>query len=103
MKHTLTIEQDSLHFEGELDLKIYADYEISGNQRSPEIDLLNYQISVIVFGIETDLTREINWELNKPQNHKKKARFIQAILDQIPFETAADWLHEERNPDLNNE
>lgn len=96
MKHTLIIQQDDL-FE-QVELIVYADYELSGTSAVPDVELLNYQISAIVMGIECDITREINWELNKPQNHRKKSKFIDAILEQMPYEKASDWLYEENNP-----
>jgi len=94
MKHTLTIQQDDL-FE-QVELIIYADYELSGTSAVPDVELLDYQISAIIFGIECDITSEINYVLNKPQNHRKKAKFIDAILEQMPYETASDWLYEEK-------
>ena len=101
MKHTITIHQDDLL--EQVELTIYADYEISGTSAVPEIDLLNYQISAIIFGIECDITSEINWVLNKPQNHRKKAKFIDAILEQLSYEQASDFLYEENNPIIEEE
>ena len=96
MKHTITIHQDDLL--EQVELTIYAEYEISGTSAVPDIDLLNYEISAIIFGIECDITSEINWVLNKPQNHRKKAKFIDAILEQLSYEQASDFLYEENNP-----
>jgi len=101
MKHTITIHQDDLL--EQVELTIYAEYEISGTSAVPEIDLLNYEISAIIFGIECDITSEINWVLNKPQNHRKKAKFIDAILEQLSYEKASDFLYEENNPIIEEE
>lgn len=101
MKHTITIHQDDLL--EQVELTIYAEYEISGTSAVPEIDLLNYEISAIIFGIECDITSEINWVLNKPQNHRKKAKFIDAILEQLSYEQASDFLYEENNPIIEEE
>lgn len=96
-KHTMSIPSDAAYFEGEMDFKVYADFTISGTPHQVEVQLENYQISGIIFGLEIDLTSEINWALNKPQNHRKKARFLHAIYNQLPIDTAGAWLQEEED------
>lgn len=67
-------------------IKVYIDFRIDDD----EIVIQSINICVNLYGTEVDLTDEIMYYMNKPQNSKGKKKLMQSIIEIIQNDNLTD-------------
>jgi hypothetical protein len=67
-------------------IKVYIDFRIDDD----EIVIQSINICVNLYGTEVDLTDEIMYYMNKPQNSKGKKKLMQSIIEIIQNDNPTD-------------
>lgn len=64
------------------DIKIYVEYNVSKDK----IKIENINIVAYIYGIQVDITDDIMYYMNRPQNHKQKKEMFRSIIQEIQNE-----------------